>query len=101
MITTYYIEVPITNGEEGETTELPIIIDFDAVWQNAYVSGLPENCYPAESELTINGYEYDTPDNVNKKDVEIEIDRLSQLGLIEDACWDYYFYGKYDDFDRT
>lgn len=42
------------NGEEHEIT---VRISYDATYQREYISGPPEDCYPAEGEMDLTSVE--------------------------------------------
>lgn len=75
---------------DGEETEVGVTVDYDAVYQAEYISGLPENCYPAYGEMTINSAIPDTPDW--PKEIAAEIEK--QKDRIEEQAWaDYHSRG--------
>jgi hypothetical protein len=87
--TTYWLEVQTTNEEEEEYVEIELELGFDAYYQKAYISGLPEDCYPSEGELTINECIYKLPENVTQEAFDAAY--KAKEDSIEDKCWDAYF----------
>lgn len=87
--TTIYIYTSETDHE------IPVRIDYDAIYQPARISGPPENCYPDESEMTINAIEPlgDLPEGITQKILE---EVAADMG-IEDECWEHYHSRGVDD----
>ena len=102
MKTTLNLTVVMPDGTELDDVE--VSVDYDAYYQPAYVSGPPEDCYPAEGELTINKIDVgDCEDGdgnvVNSVDVLITLESNYQ-DTIEELCWEDYHASKSDDYDE-
>lgn len=74
---------PILDGVE---TEVGVTVDYDASYDPGRLSGPPENCYPPDSEMTINSVIPDTPDwpRTIAEEIEAVKDR------IEEEAWEHY-----------
>lgn len=81
---------PELNGVE---TEVGVVVDYDANYQPAKVSGPPEDCYPEDSEMTINSVTPDTPDWPEEIMNEIK----SQEERFVDEAWEHYHSRGVDD----
>lgn len=83
------VEMPI-EMENGR--EITFTVTYDAMYQRGYTTGLPEDCYPPESDLDIESIEPDiavvpySPEHIAEL-----LDSPVILEKIEDACWDHYF----------
>ena len=53
---------------DGEEHEIEVRISYDATYQAAYTTGLPENCYPAEGEMDLTAVEAigELPDGITQ-----------------------------------
>ena len=81
-----YINVTDQDGEH----EIEVKISYDATYQAAYTSGLPEDCYPAESEMDLTEIEpiSELPAGITQEMLAVaavaEEDRITEL------AWDDY-----------
>lgn len=87
--TEIYIYTP-----DGEEHEIHVTVDYDAAHDPGRISGPPENCYPPESEMTINSITGDFPAGVT-----MEMASAYQLEKIEEEAWEHYFSKGVDDED--
>ncbi len=78
---------------DGEEHEIEVRISYDATYQAARISGPPENCYPAYSEMDLTDVEAigTLPDGITHGMLTVaavvDNDRLTQ------KAWDDYFSG--------
>ena len=69
---------------DGEEHEIDVRVSFDATYQAAHISGLPENCYPAESSMdlteivSVNDLPSGITDDMVVAAAELANDRLEQ-----------------------
>jgi hypothetical protein len=78
-----------------DDVEIVIDVDYDAHYQAAYVNGPPEDCYPEDSEMTINGFKVISVKQmgeVNHAITSEEIDAVFQENIerLEEECWEHY-----------
>lgn len=79
-----------------DAVELELEVEYSGVHRPAYISGPPEDCYPDESEMTIEGYTV-----VSVNEIESDHPEITELAVeqafekakdrIEQECWDDYF----------
>ncbi len=88
------VESYVTVGEH----EIEVTIEYDAFYQRAYTSGLPEDCYPEDSEISLNSIKslFTLPDGVTQEMIT-EAGLECQDRLIDDAWDDYHSRGENDD----
>lgn len=88
--TEIYIYTP-----DGDEHEIPVTVDYDATYQAEYISGPPEDCYPAEGDMTINSIEPvgALPDGVTLAILE----EYANLDLLTEEAWDHYHSRGVDD----
>jgi hypothetical protein len=89
-----YVYVLTNDGEEHE---VKVRIDYDAVYQAEYTSGLPENCYQAESEMTLNSVEAinELPEGITDADVSMASHDADER--LQDEAWEHYHSNGVDD----
>lgn len=74
--------------QDGQDWEIEVQVEYDAVYEPAYTTGLPENCYPDSSEMTITEVvsTHDLPSGITDEMVtaaaEKDAERLAQ------ECWE-------------
>ncbi len=68
--------------EDAEGEEFEVVVEFYAAYQAAMTWGLPEDCYPEDSELDLESITRDGKDFEPTED---------QREKIEDRCWEKYF----------
>ena len=83
-----------------EDVEVKLTVEYNAVYEPARISGPPEDCYPATSEMEILDIDIFLPDTGSYPDgVEPFTEEFirkycaqdSVLKEIEDKCWEDYF----------
>lgn len=92
---TYHIEVI---GTDSEYHEIPVSITYNATYQRAYVSGPPEDCYPAEGEMEIESMDFTVCEGgPTRADVE---DALAQhADAIDEKAWEDFHNNSSDDYE--
>lgn len=83
---------------DGQEWEIEVRIHYDATYQPARISGPPEDCYPAESEMILTAMDIlsELPQGITDKDVIAAAD--SDEERIEDEAWqDFHSRGVDDD----
>jgi hypothetical protein len=83
---------PVLDGEE---TEIEVVVDYDANYQPARVSGPPEDCYPEDSEMTINSVT--TEFKGWESEIANEIENCQDI--LEEQAWEDYHSRGVDDQD--
>jgi hypothetical protein len=79
--------------QDGEEHEIEVRIEYDAVYEPAFVSGPIEDCYPDSSEMdlteitSINDLPQGITDEMVQEAAENSIDRLQQ------EAWDDFLSG--------
>ena len=78
---------------DGEEIEVPISVEFNASYTPAYVSGLPENCYEAESDLEITAITTDAEWNAGYGVTGEMLSAAIEAAMddIEEKAWKEYF----------
>lgn len=94
-MTTFTTEIYIYTPD-GEEHEIHVTVDYDAAYDPGRISGPPENCYPPESEMTINSI---TPTGALPDGVAIDMANNRQLERIEEEAWEHFFRKGVDDED--
>lgn len=86
---------PLDN--DGEEHEIEVRIHYDATYQAARISGPPDSCYPAESEMILTDMDIlsELPRGITDKDVIAAAD--SDEERIEDEAWTHYHSRGVDD----
>lgn len=84
---------------EVDGNEIDLTIEYDAYYQRAYVSGLPEDCYPEDGSMDITDVTFDlTPDaTVTEEQVIAFLDTPIMQEKLTDACWSDYMARGVDD----
>lgn len=85
---TYKFETYVNLDEENEVN---VEVTYDATYQRARVSGPPEDCYPAEGELTITTVTPLDPRDVPplyKSQFENEVENAMER--LEEEAWENY-----------
>ena len=83
--------------KNNEEDEVMVYVEYDATYEPAYVTGLPENCYPDSSEMELTKITAigKLPEGITQEmltaEAEADNDRLTQL------AWDDYFEKEHDD----
>ena len=85
-----YITFPESDNEELSELEIDVRIDYDAYYQPAYVSGPPEDCYPAEGDMELNSIDpvEDLPKGITQEMFKGVVD--ASLDRLTDEAWDHY-----------
>ena len=83
---------PIINDDE---VEVEILVDYDATYQEEFISGPPENCYPAYGELTINSVESVKDYSGYEKEINDAAEKDKER--IENEAWEDYHANKHKD----
>ena len=84
-----YVYVLDSNGEEHE---IPVKISYDATYEKEYISGPPEDCYPATGEMDLTGISiYDLPFGITDEMVLAQVDLAKDR--LEQEAWDDFFQG--------
>ena len=76
-------------NEDGEH-EIEVRISYDASYQEAYISGPPEDCYPADSEMDLTDIE---PIGTLPECITQEMLRVAAVAADErltDEAWEHY-----------
>lgn len=86
-----------------DQVEITIDVEYDAFYQSARVSGPPEDCYPAEGELTVTSHTvvstvYLTePKNIPEITAEIVKAAIDdEEDRIYEECWDDFLGNRYE-----
>ena len=79
-------------NQDGEH-EIEVRISYDASYQAAYISGPPEDCYPADSEMDLTAVEpvNDLPAGITQEMLVVEAMAADER-LTEEA-WEHYHQG--------
>jgi len=92
-------EVYVTD-QDGQVWEIEVGVSYDATYQAEYISGPPEDCYPAYGSMDITGIQItqDNPPGITDKDIldaaELDNERIEEL------AWEDYHSKKYDGRDE-
>ena len=75
---------------EGEEYEIEVGICYDATYQSEYISGPPEDCYPAYSEMDFTDLivDQDLPEGIT---LEMVKQAAADDERIEEEAWTHYF----------
>jgi hypothetical protein len=79
--------------QDGEEHEVEVRIEYEATYEPEHITGLPENCYPATSEMElieVNAI-HDLPVGITD-DMVREAAELARDCLTDEA-WEDYFQG--------
>jgi hypothetical protein len=82
-----------------DAIEVEIDVAYSAIYRPAKLSGPPENCYPDESEMELDGYSIlniQTPPEeapVTKREIQSAFDK--DENRIIDACWEDFHERRY------
>ena len=79
-----------------EEVEVELDIDYSAYYQAAKLGGPPEDCYPEDSEMTID--EVSFPSEVVEAYTDAELQEAVEaiMDKVEEACWEDFFSVEYD-----
>ncbi len=89
---TYQFKTTIyATDQDGGDVEVDVRIHYDAHYQAAFTTGLPENCYPEDGELTITEVEtlHDLPLGITEDMVTLAAEADSER-LIQEAWEDFF-----------
>ena len=81
-MTTFRTTIYILDRDGGEH-EIPVEVDYDATYDPGRSYGPPENCYPPESEMTINSI-------VWPAGITLDMASDNQLEKMEQEAWEHY-----------
>ena len=78
---------------DGEEHEIEVRISYDATYQREYISGPPEDCYPAYGEMDLTEIEPvgKLPEGITQEMLLVAA-RAADYRLTQEA-WDDYFHG--------
>jgi hypothetical protein len=77
----------------NDDVEVIIDVEYDAIHEPEYIAGLPEDCYPEYSDMTITNYTVVAINQMGDEkhtvtDAEIEAEFQARKDIIEAQCWD-------------
>ena len=83
--------------KDGVEHEIKVRVDYDATYQSARISGPPEDCYPADSEMTLNSVEAlnELPEGIT--DADVCVASHDSDDFLQDEAWDHYHSRGVDD----
>jgi len=83
---------------DGEEQDVDFQIDADITYQEAYISGPPEDCYPAYGECDITEIKVlSTIDGLKDSDILDALDKQIGTDKITDDLWEEYMTRGVDD----
>ena len=80
-------------NQDGEH-EIEVRISYDASYQKEYISGPPEDCYPAYSEMDLTAVEPvgDLPEGITQEMLVVEA--MAADERLTDEAWEHYHKGE-------
>ena len=81
----------------GEEIDVDFEIEADITYEREYITGLPENCYPAYGECDITEINVLTPVQGFDDAHVIEALETQRGDAVEDELWDWYHSRGVDD----
>ena len=84
-----YLYIENADGEH----EIEVRISYDASYQAAYISGPPEDCYPADSEMDLTEVTpvNDLPAGITQEMLVVEA--MAADERLTDEAWEHYHRG--------
>mgnify|MGYP000582560309 CR=1 FL=1 len=82
----FHTTIYILDRDGGEH-EVPVEVDYDATYDPGRSYGPPENCYPPESEMTINSI---VPVTEWPTGITLDMASAKQLEQMEQEVWEHY-----------
>jgi hypothetical protein len=71
--------------------DIEVVVTFTASYTPARLNGLPEDCYPEDSELDIEEMHFVNKDGCELSDKELEQALVDEhIDRIEEECWDHF-----------
>ena len=88
-----YLYIENADGEH----EIEVRISYDASYQAAYISGPPEDCYPADSSMDLTAVEpiNDLPAGITQEMLVVEA--MAADERLTDEAWEHYHGRSCDD----
>ena len=79
---------------DGEEHEIEVRISYDATYQAAYISGPPEDCYPAEGEMDLTAVEpiAALPDGITQE--MLTVAAMAADDRLTTEAWDDFMRGE-------
>ena len=78
---------------DGEEHEITVRISYDATYQAAYTTGLPENCYPADGEMDLTSVEPIGALHPGITQEMLTVAAMAADDRLTQEAWDDYFDG--------
>lgn len=77
---------------DGEEHEIEVRISYDATYQAAFITGPPENCYPAEGEMDLTAVEPigALPDGITHG--MLTVASVAANDRLEQEAWEHYLH---------